>query len=198
MHGNTRRGTAQDADGRRHPRRDPAFFEVAAAEGVHPGGVHLEMTGGRHRMPRRKPKLGRKDLAAPLPHPLRPAAQRGQALDVAGAVASFSAEGRGRVRRGMSVVAEAEAGTNSRRLSVGRAAGTSSVPGDKSISHRALILGGLAGAKPGSTGLLEGEDVLAHRRRRRAFGAEVSARERESGGAGRRVAQPGGPRRLRQ
>ena len=34
------------------------------------------------------------------------------------------------------------------------------VPGDKSISHRALIFGALAVGETGSTGLLEGEDVL--------------------------------------
>ena len=34
------------------------------------------------------------------------------------------------------------------------------VPGDKSISHRALILGALAVGETRITGLLEGEDVL--------------------------------------
>ena len=34
------------------------------------------------------------------------------------------------------------------------------VPGDKSISHRALILGGLAVGQTRIAGLLEGEDVL--------------------------------------
>jgi 3-phosphoshikimate 1-carboxyvinyltransferase len=49
----------------------------------------------------------------------------------------------------------------------GRAlSGTIRVPGDKSISHRALMLRALAGADPGSgiTGLLESEDVAATRR----------------------------------
>ncbi|MDR3499917.1 MAG: 3-phosphoshikimate 1-carboxyvinyltransferase, partial [Parvibaculum sp.] len=35
------------------------------------------------------------------------------------------------------------------------------VPGDKSISHRALIFGALAVGETRITGLLEGEDVLA-------------------------------------
>ena len=37
--------------------------------------------------------------------------------------------------------------------------GVINVPGDKSISHRALILGGLASGETSITGLLEGEDV---------------------------------------
>lgn len=48
------------------------------------------------------------------------------------------------------------------------------VPGDKSISHRALILGGLATGKTIITGLLEGEDVLATADVMRALGAEIS------------------------
>jgi 3-phosphoshikimate 1-carboxyvinyltransferase len=38
-------------------------------------------------------------------------------------------------------------------------AGTIRVPGDKSISHRALILGALATGRTRITGLLESEDV---------------------------------------
>ncbi len=38
--------------------------------------------------------------------------------------------------------------------------GTATVPGDKSVSHRALILGTLAVGETRITGLLEGEDVL--------------------------------------
>jgi 3-phosphoshikimate 1-carboxyvinyltransferase len=48
------------------------------------------------------------------------------------------------------------------------------VPGDKSISHRALILGALAVGETRITGLLEGQDVLDTARAMRAFGAEVS------------------------
>ena len=40
-------------------------------------------------------------------------------------------------------------------------AGRIRVPGDKSISHRALMLGALAVGRTEITGLLEGEDVLA-------------------------------------
>jgi 3-phosphoshikimate 1-carboxyvinyltransferase len=47
------------------------------------------------------------------------------------------------------------------------------VPGDKSISHRALILGALASGRTTVTGLLEGEDVLATARAMQAFGADV-------------------------
>ena len=52
--------------------------------------------------------------------------------------------------------------------------GTAEVPGDKSISHRALILGGLAVGETRVTGLLEGEDVLRTAAAMRAFGAEVA------------------------
>lgn len=51
--------------------------------------------------------------------------------------------------------------------------GRAEVPGDKSISHRALILGALATGDTHITGLLEGEDVLATAEAMRAFGAEV-------------------------
>lgn len=51
--------------------------------------------------------------------------------------------------------------------------GVVAVPGDKSISHRALMLGGLAVGQTVVRGLLEGEDVLATAAAMRAFGAEV-------------------------
>jgi len=47
------------------------------------------------------------------------------------------------------------------------------VPGDKSISHRALILGALAVGQTGISGLLEGEDVLNTAKAMRALGAKV-------------------------
>ena len=47
------------------------------------------------------------------------------------------------------------------------------VPGDKSISHRALMLGSLAIGETLISGLLEGEDVLATAAAMRALGAEV-------------------------
>jgi len=51
--------------------------------------------------------------------------------------------------------------------------GEAHVPGDKSISHRALILGALSVGETRIEGLLEGEDVLDTARAMRAFGAEV-------------------------
>ncbi|HST91872.1 MAG TPA: 3-phosphoshikimate 1-carboxyvinyltransferase [Brevundimonas sp.] len=51
--------------------------------------------------------------------------------------------------------------------------GVTRAPGDKSISHRALILGSMATGVTGITGLLEGDDVLATARAVEAFGAGV-------------------------
>jgi 3-phosphoshikimate 1-carboxyvinyltransferase len=51
--------------------------------------------------------------------------------------------------------------------------GTVRVPGDKSISHRALILGALAVGETRISGLLEGEDVLNTAKAMRALGAKV-------------------------
>ena len=48
------------------------------------------------------------------------------------------------------------------------------VPGDKSISHRALILGALTVGRTTITGLLEGQDVLDTAAAMRAFGATVT------------------------
>ena len=47
------------------------------------------------------------------------------------------------------------------------------VPGDKSISHRALMFGALAVGETRITGLLEGEDVLRTAAAMRALGAEL-------------------------
>jgi 3-phosphoshikimate 1-carboxyvinyltransferase len=52
-------------------------------------------------------------------------------------------------------------------------AGTIRVPGDKSISHRALMFAALAVGETRIAGLLEGEDVLRTARAMRALGAEV-------------------------
>jgi 3-phosphoshikimate 1-carboxyvinyltransferase len=57
----------------------------------------------------------------------------------------------------------------------GPLAGTIRVPGDKSISHRALMMGALAIGRTEVTGLLEGEDVLATAAALRALGAAVSS-----------------------
>jgi 3-phosphoshikimate 1-carboxyvinyltransferase len=51
--------------------------------------------------------------------------------------------------------------------------GTHRVPGDKSISHRALMFGALAIGTAEITGLLEGEDVLRTAAAMRALGATV-------------------------
>ena len=51
--------------------------------------------------------------------------------------------------------------------------GEAHVPGDKSISHRSLILGAMAVGETRITGLLEGQDVLDTGKAMRAFGAEV-------------------------
>ncbi|MFO1256719.1 MAG: 3-phosphoshikimate 1-carboxyvinyltransferase [Sphingomonadaceae bacterium] len=51
--------------------------------------------------------------------------------------------------------------------------GTIRVPGDKSISHRSIMLGALAVGETRVTGLLEGEDVLATAAAMRAMGASV-------------------------
>ncbi|MBT3307393.1 MAG: 3-phosphoshikimate 1-carboxyvinyltransferase [Rhodospirillaceae bacterium] len=51
--------------------------------------------------------------------------------------------------------------------------GTIQTPGDKSISHRALMIGGLAVGETNIEGLLEGEDVLATATALRALGVFV-------------------------
>jgi 3-phosphoshikimate 1-carboxyvinyltransferase len=56
----------------------------------------------------------------------------------------------------------------------GPLSGTADVPGDKSISHRALILGALSVGETTITGLLEGQDVLDTGKAMQAFGAEVT------------------------
>jgi 3-phosphoshikimate 1-carboxyvinyltransferase len=58
------------------------------------------------------------------------------------------------------------------RLS-GPLTGKARVPGDKSISHRALILGALAVGQTRVSGLLEGEDVLNTAKAMRVLGAQV-------------------------
>ncbi|ADG12488.1 3-phosphoshikimate 1-carboxyvinyltransferase [Caulobacter segnis] len=61
-------------------------------------------------------------------------------------------------------------------------------PGDKSISHRSMILGALATGTTTVEGLLEGDDVLATARAMQAFGARV-----EQEGVGRwRIEGQGG------
>ena len=63
---------------------------------------------------------------------------------------------------------------------VGRLQGRVRAPGDKSVSHRALMFGALALGETTVRGLLEGEDVLATAAALRVLGAEVT-HEREAG-----------------
>jgi 3-phosphoshikimate 1-carboxyvinyltransferase len=62
-----------------------------------------------------------------------------------------------------------------------RLSGRIRVPGDKSISHRALILGALSTGTTRIAGLLEAEDVMATAQAVAALGAEV---ERSNGAVG--------------
>jgi 3-phosphoshikimate 1-carboxyvinyltransferase len=55
----------------------------------------------------------------------------------------------------------------------GPLSGTVVVPGDKSISHRALMLSALAVGESVIEGLLEGEDILATAAAMRAMGAQI-------------------------
>jgi 3-phosphoshikimate 1-carboxyvinyltransferase len=57
--------------------------------------------------------------------------------------------------------------------SAGPLRGRACVPGDKSISHRALILGGLSIGRTHVRGLLEGEDVMRTAAAMRALGATL-------------------------
>ncbi|MFM5884415.1 MAG: 3-phosphoshikimate 1-carboxyvinyltransferase [Novosphingobium sp.] len=64
-----------------------------------------------------------------------------------------------------------------RFVSAGPLRGTIRVPGDKSISHRSIMLGALAVGETRVTGLLEGEDVLATAAAMRAMGATIERGE---------------------
>ena len=59
--------------------------------------------------------------------------------------------------------------------------GEAAIPGDKSCSHRALILGAMAEGETRITGLLESEDVLATARAIEAFGVGVERRATANG-----------------
>jgi 3-phosphoshikimate 1-carboxyvinyltransferase len=61
--------------------------------------------------------------------------------------------------------------------------GTAPVPGDKSISHRALIMGGLSVGETTITGLLMGEDVLRTAAVMAALGAKVEETKDATGTA---------------
>jgi 3-phosphoshikimate 1-carboxyvinyltransferase len=57
--------------------------------------------------------------------------------------------------------------------------GTARVPGDKSISHRSFMFGGLASGETRITGLLEGEDVMRTGEAMKAMGALIEKRGAE-------------------
>ena len=61
-----------------------------------------------------------------------------------------------------------------------RVGGVMAVPGDKSVSHRALMLGGIAEGRTIVRGFLEGEDCLATMAAMRSMGVRI---DREPGGA---------------
>ncbi len=57
--------------------------------------------------------------------------------------------------------------------------GTARIPGDKSISHRSFMFGGLASGETRITGLLEGEDVMRTGDAMKAMGAQIEKRQAE-------------------
>ncbi|MBX3597739.1 MAG: 3-phosphoshikimate 1-carboxyvinyltransferase [Rhizobiaceae bacterium] len=74
--------------------------------------------------------------------------------------------------------------------------GTARVPGDKSISHRSFMFGGLASGETRITGLLEGEDVLRTGEAMKAMGARIEKRGEEwiiSGVGNGCLLEPEGP-----
>ena len=77
----------------------------------------------------------------------------------------------------MSPVSKASAGSAGRKdyraLPVDRIGGTLEVPGDKSISHRALMLGAIAEGETRVRGFLESEDCVATRRAFEALGVRI-------------------------
>lgn len=74
--------------------------------------------------------------------------------------------------------------------------GTVAVPGDKSVSHRALMLGAVAGGTTRIRGFLAGEDCLATLRALRGMGVDIVRREHDvlvHGVGLRGLAAPGEP-----
>ncbi|NEU96987.1 3-phosphoshikimate 1-carboxyvinyltransferase [Bradyrhizobium sp. UFLA 03-164] len=71
------------------------------------------------------------------------------------------------------ILAHSDTPTPLESRACGPLAGKVRVPGDKSISHRALILGALSVGETRISGLLEGEDVLNTAKSMRALGARV-------------------------
>jgi 3-phosphoshikimate 1-carboxyvinyltransferase len=77
---------------------------------------------------------------------------------------------------------------------VGRLCGRADVPGDKSISHRAVLLGALAEGVTDIRGLLEAEDCLRTLAAVEALGVEVTRKGpgeyRLAGGARAGMTEP--------
>jgi 3-phosphoshikimate 1-carboxyvinyltransferase len=74
--------------------------------------------------------------------------------------------------------------------------GTARVPGDKSISHRSMMFGGLASGETRVTGLLEGEDVMRTGAAMKAMGAHIEKHGAEwviRGTGNGALLQPEGP-----
>jgi 3-phosphoshikimate 1-carboxyvinyltransferase len=74
--------------------------------------------------------------------------------------------------------------------------GRARVPGDKSISHRSFMFGGLASGETRITGLLEGEDVMRTGAAMKAMGAHIEKRGAEwviRGTGNGALLQPEGP-----
>ncbi len=77
----------------------------------------------------------------------------------------------------MNVAAKSDAAIPLVLTAAGPLTGTVTVPGDKSISHRSLMLGALAVGETIVSGLLEGEDVLATAAAMRAMGATIERKD---------------------
>ena len=73
--------------------------------------------------------------------------------------------------------------TNYRVEPGGRVAGELTVPGDKSISHRALMFGGIAEGDTEITGFLAGEDCLSTLRALQAMGVRIEGPEEQAHGS---------------
>lgn len=78
--------------------------------------------------------------------------------------------------------AETSAPRPRRFIAAGPLTGRIRVPGDKSISHRSIMLGALAVGRTRVTGLLEGEDVMATAAAMRAMGATIDRLETGASG----------------
>ena len=72
---------------------------------------------------------------------------------------------------------EGGSGVRLRASASGALKGEAQVPGDKSLSHRALMLAAMTVGETRITGLLEGEDVLATLSALRALGVDIGKAE---------------------